>query len=384
MFAKIVINFKINIPMRLVISAAISLRKKSKSFVLLLIYFFNISIIFAQSNNESFVKGQLLFKIKDNIPLNIPVQLEINFNTIFFLQDLTKKYDLKKLTKPFYALKSEILQRTFCLEFSDYNNIDNIIQSLYKTGLVEYVEKVPIETFDYTPNDPRFVDQWHLIKINAEAAWTFSKGSKKIKVAVIDTGADYDHFDLKANIWTNPNEIPNNNIDDDKNGYVDDIHGYDTADKDGDPLELPTSNYIHGTHTAGLVGAVSDNSVGIASIGYNVSIIPVKVSRDATPGTPVNSYEGLSYAIAAGADVISMSLGSAGNGHVTYQNIVKLAASKGIVLVGAAGNNGNTTKNYPGAFNEFICIASTDRYDVKATTSCYGAWVDLCSPGFKF
>ncbi len=186
-----------------------------------------------------------------------------------------------------------------------------------ETSSAEQVPLIQTTGTTYLPNDLQ-PQQWALTKINAVQAWDISQGSPTIKVAIVDNAVSTTHEDLASVIWTNPGEVPNNFLDDDLNGYTDDVNGYDVAnyDPDANPPASTGANspWVHGTHCAGIAGAASDNGIGIASIGFNISIIPVKASLDATGGNTLErAYEGVDYAVAAGADVVSMSWGSGGN-----------------------------------------------------------------------
>ena len=165
-----------------------------------------------------------------------------------------------------------------------------------------------------------------------------------IVIAIVDDAVLTTHEDILPNLWTNPNEIPNNNIDDDNNGYRDDINGWDAADNDNDPnppSSASSSVFTHGTHCAGIASAATDNSKGIASIGFNCKIMPVKSSTSNGNAQYIDAgYDGIAYAMAAGADVISMSWG--GNNSQTAQNIFNQAHNLGITLVAAAGNDASS------------------------------------------
>ena len=128
--------------------------------------------------------------------------------------------------------------------------------------------------------DPSLSAQWNLAAIDAAEAWQTTTGSRSVVVAIVDSGIDFNHPDLAANIWTNPREIAGNGRDDDGNGYVDDIHGWDFVDNDN----LPQDGFWHGTHVAGIIGAVGNNGIGVSGVSQQVSILPLRFQNDAGSG----------------------------------------------------------------------------------------------------
>ena len=172
------------------------------------------------------------------------------------------------------------LDRVFVVEYS--GEWGDVYQTLESNDLVEYVERVPDYQAFYTPNDLH-TSQWNLTQIFAEQAWDETMGNNRI-IAMVDDAILLSHEDLSANIWTNPGEIPGNGIDDDANGYIDDVNGWDAADGDNDPNPPATASsacFSHGSHCAGIAAAVTDNSLGIASIGFNSQIMAVKIGTGA-------------------------------------------------------------------------------------------------------
>jgi serine protease len=229
------------------------------------------------------------------------------------IQSLVSSYSINKISKPFYAAKGdEALLNTYLFSFSQFNRVDNLIAELKSNQSIELVEKVPLMKSFLTPNDYATTGgnaQWHLQKIGGPAAWdVFSTGST-IAVAVVDNAMQVNHPDLTANMYVNPGEIANNGIDDDNNGYIDDVTGYDVADDDNN-ASPPDNSFDHGTHCSGLVSARANNGTGIASIGFSVKIIPVKSTMDASGATAVDAgYAGIIYSVNAKARVISCSWG---------------------------------------------------------------------------
>ncbi|HPY59719.1 MAG TPA: S8 family serine peptidase [Methanospirillum sp.] len=240
------------------------------------------------------------------------------------------------------------------------------------------------------PNDPKFADQWGLSNtgqtggvsgadIKALKGWEIAKGSDTIVVAVLDTGVDYTHPDLAGNIWVNPGEIPNNGIDDDGNGYVDDVYGYDFINNDNDPMD----DNGHGTHCAGIIGAIGNNGIGVAGVTWKVKIMPLKFLRADGTGDTAASLNAIAYARRMGADIISCSWG----GKAKSQALGDAIASTNALFPCAAGNEGSDndkTPHYPSGFDlpQIISVAASDAKDGIPAFSNYGATkVDVAAPG---
>lgn len=251
---------------------------------------------------------------------------------------------------------------------------------------VEWTEPKFVYEIFYTPNDPSYpAQQYGLTKIQADLAWDISKGDTNVIIGIVDTGVDWDHPDLSANIWRNWDEIPGNGIDDDGNGFIDDIRGWDfgglTGTPDNDPMEDRSD---HGTHVAGTSSAVTDNGVGVASIGFNSKIMAVKTTRDDYRSSAgpyiVYGYEGITYAADNGCQVINCSWG--GGGYSMFaQTVVDYALSKGSLVVAAAGNDNSIEKFYPAAYNGVFSVASTTSTDTRSSFSNYGRYIDVSAPG---
>ena len=242
------------------------------------------------------------------------------------------------------------------------------------------------------PNDPRFGELWGMdntgqtggtpgADIGAVEAWNTTVGSRDIIVAVIDTGIDYNHPDLAANMWVNAGEVPGNGVDDDGNGFVDDVHGYDFANNDGDPWD----DHYHGTHCAGTIGAVGDNGIGVSGVSWRVRLMAVK-NMGLAGGLVSDSVRALDYAVQMGAHVTSNSYGGYGFSQAMYDAIGR-AKDAGQLFVAAASNDSNDNDinpAYPASYDHenIISVAATDHNDQFASFSNYGATtVDLSAPG---
>ena len=241
----------------------------------------------------------------------------------------------------------------------------------------------------YLADDPMVGDQWALentgqtggvvdADIDATAAWAYTEGDPAVVIAVVDTGIDLDHPDLVDRLWVNPGEIPGNGIDDDANGYVDDVNGWDLASNDNSPDDT----YGHGTAVAG-IAAASRNSLGIVGLAPSVTLMPI---RACSPGCPISTLvEAVAYARDNGADIINLSLG----GHGAFFEPLgdEIAASPNSLITAAAGNTGSNTDSnpfFPAGFDlpNILSVASTDDSDLLSTFSSFGpSVVDLAAPG---
>lgn len=224
----------------------------------------------------------------------------------------------------------------------------------YYQGLptVEYAERNAKKKLTFLPNDPMFANQYGPKKVKCQEAWDLGKGSASVVIAVIDTGIDLNHEDLKNKI----------------------VPGYDFSDNDSDP----TAAGDHGVHCAGIAAADTNNGKGGVGSGYNCKVMPLKIFPNATDAV---SAAAIIHAADHGAKVISMSYGAYFES-VTERNAVNYAWSKGLILVGGAANDNVNNKFYPGAFDKVICVGSTGTSDVKSGFSNWGPdWVDVAAPG---
>ncbi len=323
-------------------------------------------------NKPLYTKGELLLKLHSKTTLP---QLEEKIPY--------KKYGIQSLQPIFKNLPS--LQSVYRLQFTHLQFTDELRQTLEETQLLEYVEKSPAYHTFHTPNDLH-PSQWSISKTDAQTAWDYVQGSESVVVAIVDDAVELTHEDLTANIWQNTNEIAGNGVDDDENGYVDDVQGYDVADQDNNPN--PPSNadahhFSHGTHCAGIVSAATDNNRGIAAIGGNVQLMAVKTKENATSGSSLQAgLEGIEYAIAAEADVISLSWGGAAYSQ-TMQDLLEIAHQQGITLIAAAGNSDTNAPMYPASYDHVISVGATNQEDEKAFFSNYGSKIDVMAPGFE-
>jgi subtilisin family serine protease/fibronectin type 3 domain-containing protein len=249
-----------------------------------------------------------------------------------------------------------------------------------------------------TPDDARFDEQWALhnegqtnglddADIDAPEAWEVSTGTGSTIVAVIDTGVDYLHPDLAPNMWTNVDEIPGDGIDNDNNGYIDDVHGYDFYNGDPDPRD----DHDHGTHVAGTIGAEGDDGIGIAGVNWNVQIMALKFLGADGSGTTDDAIEAIRYAVDNGAHISNNSWGGDPYSQAMF-DVIEEARNANHIFVAAAGNgdwlgfgiDNDAQPFYPAGYelDNVVSVAATDHNDQKAIFSNYGLTsVDLGAPG---
>lgn len=248
---------------------------------------------------------------------------------------------------------------------------------------IEYAEPNYVRRASLVPNDPDFGELWGLQNVDATAAWDTQTGSSTVVVAVLDTGADWDHEDLSANIWNNDDEAENG-ADSDGNGYTDDIRGWDFVNNDNDPDDDHSGTY-HGTHVSGTIGAVGDNKVGVTGVNWSVSIMPLKILDAMGDGFVSDEIDAINYAVANGVNIINATF-SGGSYSQSEHDAVNSARAAGVLFVAAAGNDGQDNGDipaYPASYDldNVIAVAATDQNDTMAWFSNYGATsVDVAAP----
>lgn len=236
------------------------------------------------------------------------------------------------------------------------------------------------------PDDADFYLQWYLfnsksitergLDIRAPEAWAVTTGDRNIIVAIIDSGIDFFHPDLAKNIWYNEKEIPGNGVDDDGNGYVDDYRGFDFVNRDPDPWD----ELGHGTHVAGIIGAIGNNGRGIAGVAWNVRLMPLKAFSADGKAYVSDVIEAIWYALYHNAQIINASWGSIEES-IALTEVIRNVTQCGILVVCAAGNQRTDRPFYPAALKETIAVAAIDDEGKKAIFSNYGPWIDICAPG---
>ena len=237
-----------------------------------------------------------------------------------------------------------------------------------------------------SPNDPLFVDDGYMQMMEITKAWEVVKGEQSdVVIAIVDDGVDYEHPDLHANVWYNPDENPDNGIDDDRNGYIDDLHGWNFEKNTNNPK--PSAGNTHGTEVSGVAMAVADNDMGMAGISWNAKFMPINVACGPRSSLLCNAYDGLLYAAMNGAQIINASYGglSYGSGSETEALVLRAVSDLGSLVVSGAGNNrrrlgGYNPYFYPGSNPLTLSVCGTQSESYQNVFN-YGYTVDVCTAG---
>lgn len=320
---------------------------------------------------------------------------------------LRKEFKITNFNEAEYSFKNNLneqllsndkfgLSRIVTLNFSEDIDPYEMSIQLMKNDLVEYASPIFIRYQNkVTVNDPYQTQQYALELLKLGDAWEITKGDTNIIIAIIDSGTDINHEDLKDNIYINRKEIPNNGIDDDGNGKIDDVNGWDFVGnityqdlmqgkfkEDNNPIN---NGNFHGTHVAGCASAVTNNAKGIASPGYNCRIMPLKCAAD-NPNLGagiLRGYEAILFAAQNGATVINCSWGGPG-ASPAEQDIINAATELGSIIVAASGNDGaflDVYDQYPSNYDNVISVGASNSIDQVANFTNYGNQVAVYAPG---
>jgi len=277
------------------------------------------------------------------------------------------------------------LSRFYIVEFPLDVDLHEVARAYTENSNVATAEPYYVRRCDYTPNDPMFPQQWALDITDAETAYDYCQGSDSVIVGLVDTGIDTAHVDLRDNLWVNPGEDLNGNgmiepsewnrIDDDQNGYIDDFWGWNVWQNNNNVQDPPGAG--HGTACAGCASAVTDNGLGISSLGWKAKIMTAKAGDWQYIYA---SAAGINYLANNGANVISLSYGG------SYYSALEAAAvsnawQQGAIIVASAGNDAAPYLHYPAAYNDVVAVTATDPNDQLCSFANYGTWIDVCAPG---
>lgn len=298
------------------------------------------------------------------------------------------------------AKKDDVLGKIIKITFDKPVDESSFMALQNEDQSIEYIQPSNTYKLESVPNDSLLQNQWGLEKIKAFDAWDITEGADSVLLAIIDTGIDYLHPDLKNKIKLNPGEIgtdinghdkKSNGIDDDNNGFIDDYQGWDFTDRVGFPFDSsggdyltwdnnPMDEYGHGTAIAGIAAAETNNITGIAGTAPNIKILNLRAFDPGGYGEEDDVAAAILYAVQMGAKVINMSFGDNSFSFV-LRDVIRYAYSKNIVLVGSAGNTGSDEPHYPSGYSEVICVGNSTQDDYRASNSNYGSTLDLMAPG---
>ncbi|GEM_PF-4561614 len=300
----------------------------------------------------------------------------------------------EQLSSKIPILEQRYLSRsnTEILQLASPETLLQAMEEIQKQSNVAYVEKNEIISAHSVPNDSRFSEQWALSNISVERAWDHITNSSPLTVAIIDSGCNYTHPDIIPNLWRNSGEIPGNGVDDEGDGYIDDVYGYDFQNNDSNPLD----DFGHGSMVFGIIGAAGNNERGISGISWQAQIMCLKVLDSNGNSTISKAIEAIDFAIQHEVKIINMSWGYTPNGSPSraLEEAIQRAQRAGLLVITSAGNglggmgqNNDTnfqSSNYPSSYPEdnLIAVAATDSLNHLASFSNYGQnSVDLGAPG---
>ena len=353
------------------------------------------------SNEVEKVPGELIVKFKDGLVtknleafgMKIDKEVKLSYGLLHVVSFDQKSQSAESLIQK--------LNNQPNVEYAEPNFIYRVVRPVKETSIEDILSPyLSSSSSTYTPSDPRYSNLWGLnntgrnepggsrsgiegADISAEAAWEMTKGSDAVKIAVIDTGVDYEHPDLAQNMWINQAELNGEEgVDDDGNSYVDDIYGYDFANDDADPMD----GHSHGTHCAGTIGAVHNNDEGVAGVMANVKIVAVKFLTDSGSGSTADAIRAIDYATTVGVDLMSNSWGGGGRSQA-LEDAIQRASDAGIIFTAASGNsssNNDSTPHFPSNYevDNVISVAAHNAQEELASFSSYGrSTVHIAAPG---
>jgi subtilisin family serine protease len=342
--------------------------------------------------NNSFSQSQkIIIKLKQNTPLSV-LNNFINSNAKSgntSIAKLCRDFNVTGSKQLFVKVlnkinKDEVEKNNFGKIFiADLGSLDKkqAMKLIAKNEYVEYVQENNKYVLNgLTPNDPYYSSQYYLNKTYIQQVWDVTQGDSTIVIGVIDSGLDFLHPDLYGSFKINYGEIPNNGIDDDNNGYIDDYLGWNFIGNNNNPTD--DNIFSHGTAITGLIAAGINNGIGIASIAPRCKVLVMKAFDSQGIGYDNDVASAILYAISRGVKILNFSFGDYVYSYV-LRDVIRYAYSKNIVMTASAGNDNSDVLHYPSAFDEVISVGASDGDDRKASFSAYGETVDIFAPGYQ-
>lgn len=362
---------------------------KISIYLYILVSLINAQFVFARSNSDNFSQsaytpGELIVRLHSDASSK---QLDV----------LSSKLGAVSVSPVFSpttpAGQHPRLRRNYLVRFPAAWALEPLRRRYARHPAIEAVEmnRLNRPCAETVPNDPNYREQWNLAVMNMSQAWGIEQGNPAVTVAVVDSGIDMQHPEFRSQLWRNVDEIPRNGIDDDGNGYVDDINGWDFSDAptlqgSGDWTvrdNEPEDERGHGTQVSGIIGAAANNGIGIAGIAWRCRLMPLRAEFKYGVGAYLQNDDvaaAIVYAADNGARVINMSWGDTVNAFI-IEDAIAYAYAHGCVLVAAAGNEGAVGSWYPAGLKTVISVAGVERDRQLYTDSNFGATIDIAAPG---
>ena len=362
---------------------------KKSIYIYILVLFINTQFVFAQSNSDSFSQithtpGELIVRLHPDASRRE-------------LDGLSRKLGAVSVSPVFSPMtpagQHPRLRRNYLIRFPAEWALEPLQRRYARHPSVEAVEmnRLNRPCAEIVPNDPNFGEQWNLALMNMPQAWGIEQGTPEVTVAVVDGGVDMQHPEFRSQLWRNVGEIPGNGVDDDGNGYVDDLNGWDFSDAPTLPGNgdwrvrdnEPEDEIGHGTQVSGIIGAAANNGIGIAGIAWRCRLMPLRAHFKYGGGGYLQNDDvaaAIVYAADNGAQVINMSWGDTVNAFIV-EDAVAYAYARGCVMVAAAGNDGAVGSWYPAGLKTVISVAGLTKERQLNSDSNFGATIDIAAPG---
>ena len=267
------------------------------------------------------------------------------------------------------------LGSVYRVQLSSLNSVEAAVNALSQLPGVVFAEPDYLAWGVLAPDDPLYPQQWWVTETHLEQAWNYNTGAITVTIAIIDSGLDLTHVDFQNRLWINPGEISGNGLDDDNNGFVDDMNGWDFVNRGANLVD----ENGHGTEVAGVIGATGNNSQGIAGACWMCQLMIVKVMQPTGVVNYSHMAQGIIYAAEKGAHIINISAGGYAESR-TLRAAIEQAARTSVIVAGA-GNDNRSDQFYPAAYPQVLAVAAVDSNLSKASFSNSGSWIDLAAPG---
>ena len=362
---------------------------KQSICIYILALFIHTQFVFAQSNSDSFSQitytpGELIVRLRPDTSRKE-------------LDGLSRKLGAVSVSPVFSPMtpagQHPRLRRNYLIRFPAEWALEPLQRRYARHPSVEAVEvnRLNRPCAEIVPNDPNYGEQWNLALMNMPQAWGIEQGTPEVTVAVVDGGVDMQHPEFRSQLWRNVGEVPGNGVDDDGNGYVDDLNGWDFSDaptlpRNGDSRvrdNEPEDEIGHGTQVSGIIGAAANNGIGIAGIAWRCRLMPLRAHFKYGGGGYLQNDDvaaAIVYAADNGAQVINMSWGDTVNAFIV-EDAVAYAYARGCVMVAAAGNDGTVGLWYPAGLKTVISVAWLTKERQLNSDSNFGATIDIAAPG---